>query len=241
MKQFRFSPRLWPYFLFALIFLAAGSARANCSNPTDTEGKIIYNGDFHTYQFCDGTNWDSMKGGGGGGGGSGGLTLISTQTASASASLQFTNLPTSYNTLFLNCTGLLQSVSGGGEQIQLILGEGAGPTWETGAHYSIAQWWLAGAGSGSVAIANGTGLLITSGGSTTIPLGFQAYIGNISSTTLYKMVFINLVGYKDVGSAFASTTGSGYWNNDTNPITGIEVIPSGGNIASGTCSLYGMQ
>jgi hypothetical protein len=39
----------------------------------------------------------------------GGLTLISTQTASNSASLQFTSLPTSYNTLFLNCSNVIAS------------------------------------------------------------------------------------------------------------------------------------
>jgi hypothetical protein len=82
--------------------------------------------------FCDGTNWYSMKGGGGGSGG--GLTLISTQTASASASLQFTSLPTTYNTLFLNCAGIIDAAFG--NNLLIRVGEGAGPTWETGAHYT---------------------------------------------------------------------------------------------------------
>lgn len=57
MKQFRASPRLWPYLLFAVIFLAAGPARAACSNPTGAEQDMKYNLDYHTYQFCNGTNW----------------------------------------------------------------------------------------------------------------------------------------------------------------------------------------
>ena len=72
------------YLLFALIFLAAGPARADCSNPADPEKSMVYNNDYHTYQFCNGTQWLSMGGGGAGSG----MTLISTQTASASASLQ---------------------------------------------------------------------------------------------------------------------------------------------------------
>ncbi len=62
MKQFRASPSLWPYLLFALIFLAAGPARAACSNPTGSERDMVYNTDFHTYQFCNGTNWVAAGG-----------------------------------------------------------------------------------------------------------------------------------------------------------------------------------
>ena len=50
-------PGLWPYLLFALIVLAAGSARAACSNPTGNETEFRYNTDSHTYQFCNGTTW----------------------------------------------------------------------------------------------------------------------------------------------------------------------------------------
>ncbi len=60
---------------FALtILISAFAARpvfAACSNPTGAEHDIIYNGDFHTYQACNGTGWTSLGGtvtGGGGGG-----------------------------------------------------------------------------------------------------------------------------------------------------------------------------
>src|SRR6478609_6085231 len=93
--------------LLTLMPVAPVSA-GTCSNPTGAEGETLYNKDFHTMQLCNGTNW---IGWGGASISGGSMTLISTQTASASASLQFTNLPTSYNTLFLNCTGLLVSAS----------------------------------------------------------------------------------------------------------------------------------
>lgn len=115
---------------------AAGVCRgkagyAVCSNPAVNETDITYNGDYHTYQFCNGTNWVSMSSIGT----SGPFTLISTQTASSSASLQFTGLPSTYNTLFLNCTGLLSSSNSA--ILKIYVGEGATLTWETGALYLV--------------------------------------------------------------------------------------------------------
>ena len=50
--------RQWPSLLLILLAcLAARPAYAACSNPTGTERDIIYNGDYHAYQFCNGTNW----------------------------------------------------------------------------------------------------------------------------------------------------------------------------------------
>jgi hypothetical protein len=50
--------------LAMLAFLAAGSAYGGtCSSPTGNEGDIKYNGNYHTYQFCNGTNWLAYGGG----------------------------------------------------------------------------------------------------------------------------------------------------------------------------------
>ena len=78
-----------------VMLLGSPAGAANCKAATT--GAIRYNSANPGLQYCDGTSWQAV----------GGMTLISTQTASASASLQFTSLPTSYNTLFLNCAGLL--------------------------------------------------------------------------------------------------------------------------------------
>jgi hypothetical protein len=237
MKQSKAVPRLSPYLLFALMFLAAGPARAACSNPTGAEKDMNYNLDYHTYQFCNGTNWMSMAGGGGG---SGPMSLISTQTASASASLQFTNLPTSYNTLFLNCAGLIESSTG---TFLLQVGEGATPTWQTGAHYSVNNIWT-GTGNASVkqTVTTTATDLSQLGGpwSTTKPLSLKMYIDNVGSSTLYKNAIIQETSYVDTSGYFTNWVGS-YWNNDTNPITGLQVTVSTGNLTSGTCSLYGMN
>lgn len=42
-------------------------SRPACSSPAGDEGDMVYNVDYKTVQFCDGTNWISMAGGGGGG------------------------------------------------------------------------------------------------------------------------------------------------------------------------------
>jgi len=41
---------------FALLLLG-GPVYAGCANPTGKEADLVYNGDYHTYQFCNGTVW----------------------------------------------------------------------------------------------------------------------------------------------------------------------------------------
>ena len=60
--------RLFTLSLFAIIVaLVAGTAQAGCPNPNESggespEGAQVYNLDHKVMQFCDGTNWYSMKG-----------------------------------------------------------------------------------------------------------------------------------------------------------------------------------
>jgi hypothetical protein len=214
--------------------LAAGSVHAACSNPAGNEADEIYNSSYHTYQFCNGTNWVSESGSGGGGS----LTLISTQIASSSASLQFTGLPTIYNTLFLNCNGLL--ASSGTANFLLLVGEGATPTWETGSHYTIAGYY-GGHTNANLTLTTATNLLNLSQSSTTIPQSLKVYIDNIGSSALYKNVTSFQGVYSTTGGGYYMVTTAAYWNNDTNPVTGIELSASTGTIASGQCSLYGVN
>jgi hypothetical protein len=208
--------RVWLSLLIVLACLLARPVFATaCSNPaTIGEGDIIYNNDFHTYQFCNGTNWVSMGGIGTGGP----ITFISTQTASSSASLQFTNLPTIYNTLFLNCSGLLMSANG--YKISVYIGEGAGPTWETTAHYNAAGTYSSsstavgtfepGAGAADVTDGQVSPLLAAH------PVKLSLYIDNVGSSTLYKNILWE-TAYRDSGSAYYwSIRGASFWFSDTN-------------------------
>lgn len=47
--------------LIALLFLAlAPAAHAACLNPTGNAGDIVYNGDYHVPEYCNGVNWVAM-------------------------------------------------------------------------------------------------------------------------------------------------------------------------------------
>jgi len=45
-----------------LLLLPASLALADCTDPPASEGKTLYNANSKTMQFCDGTDWWSMKG-----------------------------------------------------------------------------------------------------------------------------------------------------------------------------------
>jgi len=179
-------------------------------------------------QYCDGSTWQTLSSSA-----TPAMILISTQTASSSASLSWTGLGSTYNTLFLNCTGLLFSSNGATPHI--YVGEGAGPTWKTATNYTNSQVWAGGYGSSTTA----PDILWTSGStSTTVPMLVKLYIDNAGSSSIYKNFVYDV---NNPASFSTSTHGWGYWNNDTNPITALEIVPSSGTISSGQCSLYGLN
>jgi hypothetical protein len=123
--------------------------------------------------------------------------VISTQTASSSASLQWTNLPTSYNTLFLNCSGLLTSVTS--TYIYLYVGEGAGPTWKTSANYTDAGVY---GGSGAQEYHTTTATEIFDGAPfhTTRPSSIKLYVDSVASSSIYKMFSFDINQVSFAGS-----------------------------------------
>ena len=52
--------------------------------------------------------------------------------------------------------------------------------------------------------------------------------------------FFDFLQNNDGGGSPGTIIAAGYWNNDTNPITGLELVMSAGTF-SGTCGLYGMN
>jgi hypothetical protein len=127
-----------------LILCAANPARAdetiiggdngltqNCKTAS-AAGAIRYNSTTTGIQYCDGVSWKAI----------GGMALISTQTASASASLQWTGLGSSYQYYQLNCSGLTPSTAA---LFEVQVGEGGTPTWETSG-YTIDMEYTAATG-----------------------------------------------------------------------------------------------
>jgi hypothetical protein len=213
-----------------------GVAEPSSSCGSGNAGQVQWTGSI--LEACNGASWIPIDSG---------MHFIATQTASSSANLQFTNLPTSYNTLVLNCSGLIMSNSTTSPQI--IIGEGAGPTWETGAHYTdveVVEW--NGGGLNPTYTTTGTDIInmTGSGWSTTTPFSIKAYIDNVGSSTLYKNVTFQYI-FNTSNESWGYNTGGGYWNNDKNAVTGLSVTTTGvtsgdtGTFTSGTCSLYGMN
>lgn len=86
-----------------LCLLAPVSAHAVCTNPAGNEGDQIYNSTHKTMQFCDGTNWFSMKGGAV----SGGITV---ETDPEVGTLTNGRWCTTDGTV-VNCTSLAPSIT----------------------------------------------------------------------------------------------------------------------------------
>jgi len=225
--------------LLELLVIPA-SAHAACTAPAGAEGTILYNGDFHVMQYCDGTQWQGMSGGGTA---SGGMVQIATQTASNSATLDFTNLPTSYNTLVLNCSGLRPATSNTGLELQF--GQGATPTWQT----SNYKWAVSGSyDSGTSPTATGSTssayiALVQNGellNTATQNLVLTAHLYNLPSSTLRKMANYQFA-YLDSGGNLNQLTGAGTYTGNTNPVTAVRILAISGNITSGSCTLSGMN
>jgi hypothetical protein len=227
----------WPMPVFAAVggvsanyangVILLGDGGAGCS--TTTKSAIRYNSATPGIDFCNGTAWISLSS----------MRLIGIQTASSSTTLQFTSLPTTYNTLYLDCDGLLSSTTGAFFYIRI--GESTGPTWETGAHYT-SEYEYSGQNANNASAGNATGTDMGNGSAfyNTIPSSIKFYIGNTASTTTYKMATF-FFSDSDANDPTYETEGSAYWNNDKNAVTGLQISASTGTIASGTCNLYGLN
>ncbi len=225
--------------LILLACLATRPVYATCANPAGNEADVIYNANYHTYQFCNGTNWIAYGGAAGVGGA---LTLISTQTASSSASLSWTGLGSTYITYLLDCNGM-QPVT---NSVQLLLqfGEGSTPTWVTSS-YRTAETYQAGSGNTISGASNGgnSGVGLDSGGvlnGSSYVEEVKAWISNIQTSGVYHMAYGQSLFMSSINPWTTIDEFEGF-GGDTNAITALRVLYSSGNISSGQCSLYGLN
>jgi len=218
-------------------FIVGGVDQSNSAPSCNSTNAGMVKYSSSTFYGCNGSSWVPMDSG---------MHLISSQTVSGATTLAFSgsNWSSSYNTLILSCPNLTESSDGGGEYF--LVGEGGGPTWETGAHYINNQLVYENGAAGSFTYTTGataipgTPGLVASGGITSVIL----QIFDVGSSIVYKLVNYNYYSTKDYYStpsgSLAAIQGQTYWNNDTNAITGIELVEGGGGGFSGTCTLYGM-
>jgi hypothetical protein len=170
-----------------------------------------------------------------------GWSYIATVNATGATTLRFTgaNWSNKYNTLFVNCEGLLVSVAN--DAIDAYIGEGSPVTWQgdgpdgnSVSSYASTQD-LKNTGAGDLFDGN------WQSPSTAYPASLKFFINNPGSSTAYKMVYVVEYGFGSSTTNGGESSDLGWWTADTNPLTGFELEDGdGGNIKAGTCSLYGM-
>jgi len=95
--------RLTPLLGILLTCLAAGPVHATCAGPTGNETDIIYNGAYHTYQFCNGTSWMPF----------GAIGTAAVPSSGTPSGLSFTNLTgQSLNTLVASNVATVSGFTG---------------------------------------------------------------------------------------------------------------------------------
>jgi hypothetical protein len=167
-------------------------------------------------------------------------TLVSSQTVAAGAAIQFTGL--SGNAAYkMLCHGINPATTN--VHLQLQVGEGGTPTWETGGSYWVAGLANNSSGAASAVFAGetATGILLdwsatnTLSGATQLAQ-FEITFADLANIAGYKG--FDFVGhYLNTSSHSNSTFGYGAWHGDTGAITALQLMASSGNI-SGTCNLY---
>jgi hypothetical protein len=173
------------------------------------------------------------------------LTPIATTLASTSATIDFTGLTsafTKYTVLIHDLVPATDNV-----YLQMRVGTGGGPTWQSGASaYSYGyrlQGPTNGGDGGSGADADGTSIHLTrpsNGISSSGGLLAEITIANPSGASLNKLINY-VVGYNQTAAAgVAHITGSAFFGSAT-AVTAIRFLVSSGNITSGTFQLLGVR
>jgi hypothetical protein len=173
--------------------------------------------------------------GGTSGAAGGAMTLVSTQNASTSATLQWTNLSGSY---ILTYDFLLSDTNA--QNLTLQVGEGAGPTWKTTGSYQWAGVRVRGSTDlTGVAATNDSSISLSGENVSSAATGGvsgMARIPALQNTGSVKTIIADSGYFNGTGICRSSITG--YWNGDTNAITGLRLLFTTGNILSGSASLY---
>jgi len=157
---------------------------AACANPVGAEGENIYNADYHTMQFCNGTNWVSMAA-------SGMATEVDPHVGTLTNGKWC-----STNGAIINCTAdaPVSAVGGSSGQMQYNSGTGLG-------------------GAAAVTYAtSGSLLTATALAPTDTPLAIKGAASQSANLTEWrnstdtKLAVVSAVGYVGIGTASPATT-----------------------------------
>lgn len=155
---------------------------------------------------------------------------ISTQTlSSATASVTFSSIPSTYQDLVLVTSNVVLASSGNGVKIQF--------NGDTASNYSYTVLYGNGSSAGSFRVSNVASSQIGWGavGSSTSPANIITSIQNYSNASTYKTF---LARSNDASTETDAIVG--LWKS-TSAINSITIFPSAGNFTSATATLYGIS
>lgn len=181
-----------------------------------------------------------------GGGSSGALVFLEAHTASSSATLDFTSfISSTYDDYLIEIVGIRPATDAA--DLQLEVGTGGGPTWDTtGSHYSSQIWGINNSGTIVGPVVQNPGLPIIgyhltntvdyAGAQITLRLQLPQSTTQRRNLTGMAQYVVSSGGL----SVFMVTTAVQYTTLGT-ALTGLRFLFSAGNIADGTIRIYGVS
>lgn len=167
-------------------------------------------------------------------------TLLAQKTETINvSSIEFTGIDTgSFRYFKMECNAFGPASAG---QMQLRVGQGVAPTWQTGASYAYTGIQSSQLGSDLAQFnsSTGTGILLGTGnwGQSHMNM-LTVEFGNLGAVDTKAFRF-SATGLR-AGTGLQDVRGSGAWGADNNPITGVQFSAVSGNLtAYGGCMLWG--
>jgi hypothetical protein len=167
------------------------------------------------------------------------IQQIGSAVASNSASLVFTNLPTKFKRFRILLNDCVLATSNASLNLQFT--EDGGSTWKTASYYWAATVSTEAASNAAIGASADTAIHLTgaTGNAGTLPIVLTIEFDNPAITGQYKSV--SFTGqYPSNTNLTVALFGSGNYQGDTNAVNGFRLIPSSGNITSGSVSLEGV-
>jgi hypothetical protein len=164
---------------------------------------------------------------------------ISEKYSVSTASFEWTGLDkyTAFRYWQLDCNELAPAnVTTFGVQV----GQGATPTWQTGANYTYQNYILSGGGPPVVQASTvSTSMLPTANNfdnTQTMNGNFTIRFGDLTAPG--RKLFMHNIAYQESGVGSAVGYGNMFFTGNTNPITAIRLVPGAGNFKA-RCTLMG--
>jgi hypothetical protein len=166
----------------ALLLVAPESAFANCTNPTAGVGEVIYNGDYATMQFCNGSQWISMAA-------SGALTEVDPKVGTLTPNNFCTSNPGGTQIVCTTASiGMSQlSATGTPSSTTYLRGDGTWATISTGFPALTSTYiWVGNAANAATAVALSGDATLSNAGALTIANSAitNAKLSNMAASTI---------------------------------------------------------